>query len=259
MIERDKYIFCIEWGKRFYFVIYLINMLFIIPTPIGNREDITLRALRLFKELSVFFCEDTRTARSLFAMYNIPTQDKKFCSLTSFTASNLLTYYQELISRWDCGLISEAGTPWLSDPGKELVKICVDHHYAFEVLPGATALIPAVVASWFDTKQFIFYGFMPTKKGRNKMLQKMMTSQFPSFFYESVHRIVKLSQELQDLHYDGLISISREISKLHHQHRNGNLIQWQSILTDQTMMLKWERVIGLQPISPQIDDQKYIL
>lgn len=226
-------------------------MLFVIPTPIGNREDITLRALRLLKELPIFFCEDTRTVRSLFAMYEISTQDKKFFSLTSFTATHSLTYYQELISQWDCGVISEAGTPWLSDPGKELVKICVDQGYPFEVLPGATALIPAVVASWFDTKQFTFCGFMPAKKGRNKMLQAMIASQTPSFFYESVHRIVKLSQELEKLEYVGQISISREISKLHHQHRNGTLWQWQDILANHTMVLKGERVIGLYPWMPQ--------
>lgn len=229
-------------------------MLFFVPTPIWNREDITLRALRLLKELSIFFCEDTRTVRSLYAMYDISTQGKQFYSLTSFTHSASIQQYQDLIAHHDCGVISEAGTPWLSDPGKELVRLCVDCRYSFEVLPGANALIPAVVASWFDTKHFTFYGFMPAKKWRNSLLSTILQSQIPCFFYESVHRIVRLVKELKNLWYTGHVSVSREISKIHHQHRNGTLDQWDDALTGHHMMLKWEWVIGLYPHIKQTDD-----
>lgn len=139
-------------------------MLYLIPTPIGNREDITLRALRLLNELSVLLCEDTRTLRSLCAMYDIPTQHKTLHSLTSFTNPTMIQHFISQMKAGDCGLVSEAGTPGLSDPGKEMIKICFQQNIPFEILPGANALIPAVVGSGFDTKQFVFYGFMPAKK-----------------------------------------------------------------------------------------------
>jgi 16S rRNA (cytidine1402-2'-O)-methyltransferase len=102
-------------------------MLYFIPTPIGNKEDITLRALRLFKELKIFLCEDTRTAKKLLAMYDIDYKNKEFYSLTSFTDQGKLNHYKNLITEHDVAMVSEAGTPGLSDPGKSLIQLCNEH------------------------------------------------------------------------------------------------------------------------------------
>ena len=131
-------------------------MLYFIPTPIGNKEDITLRALRLFKELKYIISEDTRTTKKLLGMYDIDYKDKNFLSLTSFTDRGKLAHYMNIIREHDVGVVSEAGTPGLSDPGKILVQLCNENHVLYTILPGATALVPAVVGAGFDTSEFIY-------------------------------------------------------------------------------------------------------
>lgn len=110
-------------------------MLHLIPTPVGNREDITLRALRLMKELKFLICEDTRTTKKLLQMYEIPYENKQFFSLTSFTDKGKLTHYVNLIRENEVGMLSDAGTPGLSDPGKMLIQLCYEHDLKFSVLP----------------------------------------------------------------------------------------------------------------------------
>ena len=127
-------------------------MLTFIPTPIGNKEDITLRALRLLKELKYLICEDTRTTKKLLQMYEIDYSDKEFFSLTSFTDKGKLAHYANLIRENEVGMLSDAGTPGLSDPGK------------YSILPGANALVPSIVAAGFDTSEFVYIGFLPQKK-----------------------------------------------------------------------------------------------
>lgn len=131
-------------------------MLSIIPTPIGNKEDITLRGLRLLKELSIFFCEDTRTTIKLMRLYDIDWRNKKLHSLTSFTSELKAMSYIDIMREEHCGMLSDAGTPGLSDPGKQLVKFCREYKIPFETLPGANALIPAVVGAGFDTSSFVY-------------------------------------------------------------------------------------------------------
>ncbi|USN55944.1 MAG: hypothetical protein H6765_05290 [Candidatus Peribacteria bacterium] len=131
-------------------------MLSLVPTPIGNREDITLRALRYLKELPVFFCEDTRMTIKLMRLYDIDRRNKQLHSFTSFTSEQKSIQYIDIIKEQHCGMLSDAGTPGLSDPGKALVKFCREYQLPFEVLPGATALIPAVVAGGFDTSSFVY-------------------------------------------------------------------------------------------------------
>lgn len=152
-------------------------------------------------------------------MYDISLEKKEFYPYTSFTNTGKLTHYLNIISTNDVCVLSEAGTPGLSDPGKSIVKLAWENNISFEVLPGATALIPTIVSAYTDTSQFVFNGFLPMKKGRQTALKEIIQScdQMPHFFYESVHRIEKFLQELVDLWFDGTVFISREISKLFEQ------------------------------------------
>lgn len=223
-------------------------MLYIIPTPIWNREDITLRALRLFKELKIFICEDTRTLKKLFSMYEITYSDKQFYSLTSFTDQGKMNHYLNLLSDNDIWLVSEAGTPWLSDPGKSLIQLCNENNLKYTVLPGANALVPAVVASWFDTSSFVYLGFIPLKKWRQTVLKNIIAKKYgemPVFFYESVHRFEKLLKELTDLWFTWKISVSREITKMYEQIINWDLNEVLDMVKEKKLSIKWEFVIGL--------------
>ncbi len=220
-------------------------MLHIIPTPIGNREDITLRALKLLKECEIFLCEDTRTFQKLLSMYDIPSKGKKLYALTSFTSEASLDFYTKLISENEVGLVSENGTPWLSDPGKELVKLCRLHDLKFEVLPWANALIPAIVSSNFDTSSFSYQGFLPTKKGRQTALKKILASSDPVFIYESVHRIEKLLNELDILWFKGRLLIIREISKMFEQKIFGTTTEIAEMIKSKKFTIKWEFVVGI--------------
>ena len=136
-------------------------MLYLIPTPIWNKEDITLRALNLLKSLPVLICEDTRTTKKLLSMYDIPYQEKQFFSLTSFTDKGKLSHYLNLLKEYDVGMLSDAGTPGLSDPWKQLIQICNQENLSYTILPWANALIPAVVWAGFDTLMKVIA--LPTK------------------------------------------------------------------------------------------------
>ena len=223
-------------------------MLYIIPTPIGNREDITLRALRLFKELEIFICEDTRTLKKLFSMYEIEYSKKQFYSLTSFTDQGKMNHYLNLLSDNNVWLVSEAGTPGLSDPGKSLIQLCNENKIEYTVLPGANALVPAVVASWFDTSNFVYLWFIPQKKWRQTVLKNIIAKKYwemPVFFYESVHRFEKLLKELAELWFEWKISVSREISKMYEQIVNGTLDEVIELVKTKKLSIKWEFVVGL--------------
>ncbi|UFX82879.1 16S rRNA (cytidine(1402)-2'-O)-methyltransferase [Candidatus Absconditicoccus praedator] len=206
------------FGKILEYLNGLIQkMISIIPTPIGNTEDITLRALRLMKELDIFLCEDTRTSKKLFKIYEIDYSKKKFYSITSFTSKGKLEFYEKLLKENNVGILSEAGSPGLSDPGKSIVKILWENKLEFEVLPGSNALIPAVVAAPMDSSEFLYMGFLPTKKGRQTKIKKIINSKKPVFLYESVHRIYKLILQLKENGFEGNIGIFREISKMHEE------------------------------------------
>lgn len=221
-------------------------MLYLIPTPIGNLDDITVRSLKLFKSLSVFCAEDTRTFKGLMTRYEISHTDKVCIPLTSYTSPGQLAKIIEMAKLDHVWVVSEAGTPWLSDPAKELIKLCREHDCPFEVLPWANALIPAVVASPCDTTHFTYHGFLPTKKWRKKLLEDITQSDYPVFLYESVHRVDKLLQEIKDLNFDGTIWIFRELTKMYEQKLIGTaadlLAMW-----GKELVAKGEFVIGIYP------------
>ena len=190
-----------------------MSKLYIIPTPIGNLEDITLRAIRLLKEVNLVLAEDTRTSRKLFSHYNIDTP------LSSFHMYNEHEFLSKYINRLKSGeclaLISDAGTPAISDPGFLLIRECVKEGIVVECLPGATALVPALVNSGLPNDKFIFEGFLPVKKGRKTRLIFLKEEARTMVFYESPHRILKtLNQFVEYFSAERKISVSREISKM---------------------------------------------
>ena len=224
-------------------------MLYFVPTPIGNKEDITLRALRLLKEIDIFICEDTRTAKKLLSMYDISTSWKEFYSLTSFTSTGKLGFYAKLLQENDAVVVSEAWTPWLSDPWKSLIQLCNENQISFSVLPGANALIPSIVAAGFDTTEFTFIWFLPQKKWRQTALKDMMDRDIPTFFYESVHRMPKLLEELKNLNFEWKIFIAREISKVFEQFFTGSLAECVEFIDSWKIVIKGEFVVGISNIS----------
>jgi 16S rRNA (cytidine1402-2'-O)-methyltransferase len=193
-----------------------MSKLYIVPTPIGNLEDITLRAIRVLKEVDLVLAEDTRTTRKIFTHYQINTH------LKSYHIFNEHQKTAELADRIEMGvttaLVSDAGTPSISDPGFMLVRACIEKGIAVECLPGSTALIPALVNSGFPSDKFCFEGFLPHKKGRKTRLTELVGESRTLILYESPHRIVKTLQELKQVMGDARrCSVSRELSKLHEE------------------------------------------
>lgn len=222
-------------------------MLYFIPTPIGNKEDITLRGLRLLKELHTFFCEDTGRFKDLCRLYDIDYTEKKLYAYTSFTDPGRLQHFINLLSSQDCGVVSEAWTPGLSDPWKSLIKLCREHNIPFDILPGATALVPAVVWAYCDTSSFSYYWFLPPKKWRQTMIKDMMSQSHPCILYESVHRIEKLITELDSLHFTWQVGIFRELSKKFEQKVRWTVADIKTKISSWDIAIKGEFVVILYP------------
>lgn len=218
-------------------------MLYILPTPIGNKEDITLRWLRVLKEVNYFICEDTRTTKNLMNMYEIDHSEKHFYSLTSYTDKSRIDDFINIIRNYDVCLVSEAWTPWLSDPGKELIKFIWENNLDFSVLPWANALIPTVVGSWFDTSQFIFMWFIPHKKWRQKLFSFIIESTIPVFVYESVHRVEKTLLQLKQAWFTWKVSLVRELSKMFEQKFCADIDTVIKEFESKKIPLKWEFVL----------------
>jgi 16S rRNA (cytidine1402-2'-O)-methyltransferase len=198
-----------------------MSKLYLIPTPIGNLEDITLRALRILKEVNIVLAEDTRTSRKLFSHYDIDT------NLAPFHMHNEHKVLQKWIDRIKSGetiaLVSDAGTPSISDPGFLLVRECVKNDIEVDCLPGATAFVPALVNSGHPSDKFVFEGFLPVKKGRQTRLKLLSEEERTIVFYESPHRIVKtLSHFCEYFGEDRKVSVSREISKMFEETKRGS-------------------------------------
>ena len=199
-----------------------MSKLYIIPTPIGNLEDITLRAIRLLKEVDLVLAEDTRITKKLFVNYKIDT------TLASFHLHNEHKVLAKFIDRLKAGetfaLVSDAGTPGISDPGFLLARECVSNNIEIECLPGATAFVPALVNSGLPSEKFIFEGFLPAKKRRQTRLKLLSEAEITMIFYESPHRIVKtLSQFVEYFGEDRKVSVSREISKMFEETKRGKV------------------------------------
>ena len=189
-----------------------MSKLFLVPTPIGNLEDITFRSIRILNEVDLILAEDTRTSGKLLKHFDIKPP------MQSFHMHNEHKVLDKMVDKLKLGikiaLISDAGTPGISDPGFLLVRACVEEGIEIECLPGATALIPAIVQSGFPTDRFIFEGFLPPKKGRQTRLKLWSEETRTIVFYESPHKIVKTLSQLQEIvGGDRRLSVSRELSK----------------------------------------------
>lgn len=191
-------------------------MLFVVPTPIGNLEDITLRALRVLREVSVVLAEDTRTSRKLLDHYNITTPLRAFHAFNEHAVVEKIA--DELASGTPMALVSDAGTPGISDPGFLLVRACVRRGIRVECLPGPTAFVPALVASGLPCDTFHFEGFLPHKKGRQTRLKWLAELPHTFVLYESPHRLVKCLDELTAVcGLERPACVARELSKLHEE------------------------------------------
>ncbi|MBE50576.1 MAG: 16S rRNA (cytidine(1402)-2'-O)-methyltransferase [Flavobacteriales bacterium] len=208
-----------------------MGKLFIIPTPIGNLEDVTYRAVRILGDLDLVLAEDTRKTRVLFNKYNIKT---KLMSYHAFNEHDKYKKYIGLIKQGsNIGLVSDAGTPAISDPGFLIIRECIKQNLEVECLPGATALIPALVQSGISCQRFIFEGFLPLKKGRKKRMQLLSEETKTVIIYESPHRILKtLTQLLDFLGEDRLISVIKEISKIHEATYRGEISEIVNLFYD---------------------------
>jgi 16S rRNA (cytidine1402-2'-O)-methyltransferase len=198
------------------------SQLFIVPTPIGNLEDITLRALRILKEVDFILAEDTRTSGNLLKHYGI---EKKLVPHHLFnehkTIENILGRLRDGAS---CALVSDAGTPAISDPGFLLVRACIEAGLRVECLPGPTAFVPALVNSGIASNHFVFEGFLPHKKGRHTRLTELAVEEKTMIFYESPHRLVKaLTQFAEYFGEDRHASVSRELTKIYEENIRGSL------------------------------------
>ena len=207
------------WLQIFVFKLSTLK-LYLIPTPIGNLEDITLRAIRLLKEVDIVLAEDTRQTKKLFAQYEISTP------LYAYHTHNEHRKTEQIIEllqqNQSIALVSDAGTPGISDPGFLLVRACVNNNIEVECLPGPTALVAALVASGLPCDRFIFEGFLPQKKGRKTKLEQLSTENRTLLLYESPHRIMKLIDQIE-LYFgaDRKFCIARELSKIHEEFLRG--------------------------------------
>ena len=203
-------------------VFQFMAKLYLVPTPVGNLEDITLRALRILKEVQLVIAEDTRTSSVLMKHYGIGTP---LLSHHKFNEHQQVERIAERIEKGeDVALISDAGTPGISDPGFLLVRTCVEHGIETECLPGATAFVPALVNSGFPCDRFCFEGFLPQKKGRLTKFRQLAEEERTMIFYESPFRLVKtLEQMAEHFGEERPACVAREISKIHEDFQRGSL------------------------------------
>lgn len=202
----------------------LNSQLYLVPTPVGNLEDITYRALRILKEVNLVLAEDTRTTGILFKHFDIHTP---MASHHKFNEHKTIVHFADrILAGESIALVSDAGTPAISDPGFMLVRECISRGIRVECLPGATAFVPALVDSGLPTDHFCFEGFLPQKKGRQTKLQSLVAEDRTMIFYESPYRLVKTLQQFSEVFgSERQASVSREISKMFEDTQRGTLQQ----------------------------------
>ena len=198
------------------------GILYIVPTPVGNLEDMTFRAVKVLKEVDLILAEDTRTSSVLLHHYDISGKLKSHHKFNEHQTVELIK--ERILAGENVALVSDAGTPGISDPGFLLARTCASEGIEVQTLPGATACIPAIVSSGLPCDRFCFEGFLPVKKGRKTLLTALASETRTMVFYESPYRLVKtLAQFGEFFGEDRECSVAREISKVHEEHRRGKL------------------------------------
>ena len=199
-----------------------MGILYIVPTPVGNMEDMTLRAIRILKEVDLILAEDTRTSGILLKHFDIKNQLLSHHKFNEHGTS--ASVVQRLLAGKNVALISDAGTPGISDPGFFLAREAVRAGVEVQCLPGATAFVPALVSSGLPCDRFAFEGFLPQKKGRQTKLQSLVDEERTMIFYESPYRLLKTLQQFAEFFgADRQVSVCREISKIHEESVRGTL------------------------------------
>jgi 16S rRNA (cytidine1402-2'-O)-methyltransferase len=205
--------------------------LFVVPTPIGNLEDMTLRAIRVLKEVDLILAEDTRTSGFLLKHFDIKTPMQSHHKFNEHKTVDAVV--QKIENGQTIALISDAGTPAISDPGFLLVRQCVEKDIEVECLPGATAFVPALVTSGLPNDRFCFEGFLPQKKGRQTKMRELSTEKRTIIFYESPFRLLKTLTQLSKIFgNERKASVSREISKMFEETKRGTLLELTQYFTE---------------------------
>ena len=200
----------------------MTGILYIVPTPVGNLEDMTFRAIRVLKEADLILAEDTRTSSVLLKHYEIQGRLESHHKFNEHKTAEIIK--NRILSGANVALISDAGTPGISDPGFLLVRTCVQEGIEVQTLPGATAFVPALVSSGYPCDRFCFEGFLPQKKGRQTRLSELAQETRTMIFYESPYRLVKtLEQFAEFFGSERECSVAREISKKFEEHKRGTL------------------------------------
>jgi 16S rRNA (cytidine1402-2'-O)-methyltransferase len=217
--------------------------LYIVPTPIGNLEDITLRAMRILKEVDLVLSEDTRTSGKLLKHFDIQAKQYPY---HQFNEHKVVTGLVERMAAGEkMALITDAGTPGISDPGFLLIRECIKNNIEVKCLPGATAFVPALVQSGLPSDKFFFEGFLPHKKGRETRLKYLATVPYTIVLYESPHRLVKtLVQLITHFGSERKASVSRELTKLHEETVRGTLQEIHDYFNSKTVKGEIVIIIG---------------
>ena len=194
-------------------------MLYIVATPIGNLKDITLRALEILKSVDLILCEDTRVSKKLLNAYEINTPLLSYHQHSKLNKIDLIL--DKLKQGENLALISDAGTPGISDPGNILVEKALENNISVEPIPGPSAVLAAASVSGFPTDKFVFLGFIPKKKGKNKFFKKIESEKLTVIFYESVHRIIKTLEQMAEVMTERQIFVCRELTKMFEEKYRG--------------------------------------
>ncbi|MDR1543480.1 MAG: 16S rRNA (cytidine(1402)-2'-O)-methyltransferase [Prevotellaceae bacterium] len=220
-----------------------MGILYLIPTPVGNLEDITLRAMRLLKEVNFILAEDTRTTNILLKHFDIKTKCFSHHQFNEHQSVERIS--DDILAGKNVALVTDAGTPAISDPGFLLVRKCVEKGIEVQCLPGATAFVPALVVSALPCEKFCFEGFLPQKKGRQTRLDSLKNEKRTMIFYESPFRIVKTLTQFVDIFgTERQASVSREISKKFEQTARGTLAELTHFFTENQPKGEFVIVVG---------------
>lgn len=231
---------------------YMDPALYIVSTPIGNLKDITLRAIETLKDVDFVLCEDTRVTSVLLNHFEIR---KELVSFNAQSESPKLNYALERIERGEsCALVSDAGTPAISDPGVRLISAAIKRGVKVEAVPGVTALITALTLSGLPTDSFVFEGFLPQKKGRQKKLKQLSEEERTIILYESTYRIEKLLEELNEYMPERFVVVTRELTKKFEEVWRGRPGELLSEL--KTKVTKGEFVVVIAPLDWKVELKK---
>jgi 16S rRNA (cytidine1402-2'-O)-methyltransferase len=228
-----------------------MSKLYVVPTPIGNLKDITLRSLEILNSVNYIFCEDTRRTKILLDHYQI--KNKKLISYFAPKEEKKIPQLLEILKNTDAALVVDSGMPSISDPGYKLIKACLENNISIEVLPGPSAFLTALIGSGLLTDKFLFLGFLP-KKGLENFLSQYKNIETTIIFYESPYRILKTLETIKKTIGQGKVVLAREISKIYEEYIRGEIDEVIEILKKRK--LKGEITVVFRDDKGRVSDQR---